>query len=65
MKYYQNLEHKYDRKTRVNFEYVAKEDSLNIDSYDDLMNEVEKLKKRCHKIQRVIHHHRSIDELKY
>ena len=44
---------------------MAKEDSLNNHLYDDLMNEFEKLKKRYHKIQMVIHQHHLIDGLKY
>ncbi len=63
MKNSQNLAHKFERKMMVNFEYMAKEDSLNIHLYDDSMNEVEKLKTQYHKIQRVIQHHYLIDEL--
>jgi hypothetical protein len=64
MKNYQNLVHKFDKKMKANFQYTATEDSLNIYSYDDLMYEVEKPKKQCHKIQMVIHLHYSIGELK-
>ncbi len=49
---------------KVNFEYMAMEDLLNIDLYGDLMCEVDKLEKRCHKIHMVIHNHCSNDELK-
>ncbi len=65
MENYQNLAHKFDKRMKVNFQYMAKEDSLNIYLYDDLMNEVERLKKRYHKIQMVIHFHYLIDELEY
>ena len=57
------LVNKFDKKMKVNFEYMAKEDSLNIHLYDDLMNEVEKPKMQYHKIQMVIQHHYLIDEL--
>ena len=46
------VERKYDRKKKVNSEYMAKEDSLNILQYSDLMFEVEKQEKRCHRIQK-------------
>jgi hypothetical protein len=59
----QNLVHKFDKKMKVNFQYMAKEDSLNIYLYDDLMNEVGKPKKQYHKIQMKIHLHCLIDEL--
>jgi len=64
MKNYQNLAHKFDKKMKVNFQYMATEDSLNIYLYDDLMHEVERPKMRYHKIQMIIHFHYSIDELR-
>jgi hypothetical protein len=63
MKDYQKSAHKFDKKMKVNFVNMAKEDLLNIYLFDDLMNEVERPKKQYHKIQMVIHHYYSIDEL--
>ncbi len=64
MKNYQKLVHIFDKNMKVNLEHMAKEDSLNIYSYDDLRFEIEKLKMQYHKIQMIIHHYYSIDELK-
>jgi hypothetical protein len=64
MKNYQKLEHIFDKNMKANCRYMAKEDSLNIYSFDDLMYVIEKLKMRYHKIQMIIPHYDSIDELK-
>jgi hypothetical protein len=64
MTYLLYLVNKFDKKRKVNFQYMATEDSLNIYLYDDLMYEVEIPKIQCHKILLEVHRLHSTDGLK-
>ena len=57
------LGQKFDKKTTVNFQHTAKEDSSNIYSSDDSMYAVEKPKMRYQKIRISSHYHSEVDEL--